>query len=63
MVDSPRIFIAATDGYVHIDHDPTPEDVAANWPKINDETGYYVPMDLTEWAAEYMKHIVPDTPA
>ena len=24
---------------------------------INDETDYYVPVDLPAWAAEYMKHL------
>ena len=42
-----RIFIATTEGYVHADApSPTPEDVAANWAAINDETGYSVPADL-----------------
>lgn len=51
-----RIFIAATEGYVQTDRDPTPEDVAANWATINDEAGYYVPADLPAWATEYLKH-------
>lgn len=52
-----RIFIAATNGYVQAEGEPTPEDVAANWSAINDEAGYYVPMDLPAWAAEHMKHL------
>ena len=51
-----RIFIATTEGYVP-SGDPTPEDVAANWAAINDESGYSVPADLPAWAAEYMKHL------
>jgi NAD(P)-dependent dehydrogenase (short-subunit alcohol dehydrogenase family) len=51
-----RIFIAATEGYAS-EAAPTPEEVAANWSEINDETGYYVPSDLNSWAAEYMKHL------
>ncbi len=55
-----RIFIAATEGYVGADGDvPTPEDVAANWSTIDDETGYYVPADLNSWAAEFLKHQRP----
>ena len=42
-----RIFIASTPGYVHAGPEPTIEDVAENWATINDETGYYVPADLT----------------
>ena len=51
-----RIFIATTEGYVPAGA-PTPEDVAANWATINDESGYSVPADLPVWAAEYMKHL------
>jgi NAD(P)-dependent dehydrogenase (short-subunit alcohol dehydrogenase family) len=52
-----RIFLATTEGFVPTG-DPTPEDVAANWATINDETGYSVPADLPAWAADYMKHQV-----
>ena len=45
-----RIFIASTLGYVHSAAQPTIEDVAAHWAQINDETGYYVPTDLTDWS-------------
>ena len=34
----------------------TIEDVAANWDAINDETGYYVPSDLMNWSATFLKH-------
>ena len=54
-----RIFIAATEGYVQTDGEPTPEDVVEHWSTINDEAGYYVPADLNAWAAEYMKHQTP----
>jgi len=46
-----RIFIASTEGYVHSTPEPTMEDVAQNWATINDETGYYVPDDLTAWSS------------
>lgn len=52
-----RIFIASTEGYVHPGSQPTIEDVAANWTAINDETGYYVPEDLADWSAAFMKHM------
>ena len=37
--------------------EPTIEDVADNWATINDETGYYVPADLTAWSAAFMAHL------
>src|SRR5438105_13052088 len=52
-----RIFIASTEGYVHATPEPTIEDVAQNWATINDETGYYVPADLTAWSAAFMRHL------
>jgi NAD(P)-dependent dehydrogenase (short-subunit alcohol dehydrogenase family) len=52
-----RIFIASTEGYVHAASDPTIEDVAENWATINDEAGYYIPADLTDWSATFMKHL------
>jgi len=36
---------------------PTPEDVAANWVTINDESGYSVPADLMDWSAKFLKHL------
>ena len=33
---------------------PTIDDVAGNWAAINDESGYYVPADLPDWAAHFM---------
>ncbi len=52
-----RIFIAATEGYVHAGSDPTVEDIAEHWAVINDETGYSVPADLTDWSATFMSHL------
>jgi NAD(P)-dependent dehydrogenase (short-subunit alcohol dehydrogenase family) len=52
-----RIFIASTEGYVHPGAAPTIEDVAEHWATINDETGYSVPTDLTDWSAAFMTHL------
>jgi NAD(P)-dependent dehydrogenase (short-subunit alcohol dehydrogenase family) len=52
-----RIFIASTNGYVDADPEPTIEDVADNWTAINDESGYYVPTDLTSWSAAFLSHL------
>lgn len=52
-----RIFIAMTPGYVHTGSAPTIEDVADNWAAINDETGYGIPVDLTDWSATFMSHL------
>jgi NAD(P)-dependent dehydrogenase (short-subunit alcohol dehydrogenase family) len=53
-----RIFIAGNDGYLHTDPEPASiEDVAANWAAINDETGYYVPASLMDWAGRFMSHL------
>ncbi len=54
-----RIFIASTEGYVHPTPEPNIEDVAESWQTINDETGYYVPADLTDWSAAFMAHLLP----
>jgi NAD(P)-dependent dehydrogenase (short-subunit alcohol dehydrogenase family) len=54
-----RIFLASTEGYVQTTPEPTPEDVAEHWSQINDETGYYVPADLTGWSASFMAHLLP----
>jgi NAD(P)-dependent dehydrogenase (short-subunit alcohol dehydrogenase family) len=55
-----RIFIATTQGYVHSVPEPTIDDVAQNWAAINDEAGYYVPADLTDWSAAFMAHLPAD---
>jgi NAD(P)-dependent dehydrogenase (short-subunit alcohol dehydrogenase family) len=52
-----RMYVAATDGYLHPDDGtPTIEDVAANWAAINDEASYYVPKSTLDWSAHYMSH-------
>jgi NAD(P)-dependent dehydrogenase (short-subunit alcohol dehydrogenase family) len=53
-----RIFVAATDGYVHDTPEPTIEDVARHWPAINDETSYHVPADLTSWSTDFLAHLL-----
>jgi len=52
-----RVFLAMTEGYVQTAAVPTPEDVAANWVTINDESGYSVPADLMDWSAKFLKHL------
>jgi NAD(P)-dependent dehydrogenase (short-subunit alcohol dehydrogenase family) len=54
-----RMFIAVTEGYVSTAAAPTIEDVAEHWSTINDETGYYIPADLTAWSAAFMVHLRP----
>jgi NAD(P)-dependent dehydrogenase (short-subunit alcohol dehydrogenase family) len=55
-----RMFIAQTEGYVHAGSGgPTVEDVAEHWKAINEESGYYVPADLTAWSAAFMAHLNP----
>jgi NAD(P)-dependent dehydrogenase (short-subunit alcohol dehydrogenase family) len=54
-----RIFVASTTGYLHAGPDPTVEDVAAQWDTINDEAGYSVPTDLTDWSATFTAHLFP----
>jgi NAD(P)-dependent dehydrogenase (short-subunit alcohol dehydrogenase family) len=52
-----RLFLASTEGYVHADPHPTIEDVARHWTSINDESGYFVPADLTTWSAIFLAHL------
>jgi NAD(P)-dependent dehydrogenase (short-subunit alcohol dehydrogenase family) len=52
-----RVFIASTPGFVHSAPDPTVEDVAENWARINDESGYTVPTDLNDWSATFTAHL------
>lgn len=54
-----RVFVASTEGYL-ADGTPTVESVAAHWAEINDEVGYSVPRDLTEWSAGFTGHLRPD---
>ncbi len=57
-----RIFIASTEGYVHPGGAPTVEDIAEHWVKINDEAGYSVPVDLTDWSTTFMAHLRQESP-
>jgi NAD(P)-dependent dehydrogenase (short-subunit alcohol dehydrogenase family) len=54
-----RVFIASTPGYLHAGGEPTVEDIAAHWATINDEAGYTVPADLTDWSATFTAHLPP----
>ena len=55
-----RIFIAGNEGYLHTGDAPaTIEDVAANWATINDDTTFYVPASLMDWAGRFMGHLYP----
>jgi hypothetical protein len=56
-----RMFIASTPGWARTASTPTVEDVAEHWAEINDETGYFVPADLTSWSAAFMSHLHPGT--
>ena len=40
-----KLFLAVTEG--SLDHD---------WDAVNDESGYYVPVDLLDWSAHHLKH-------
>jgi NAD(P)-dependent dehydrogenase (short-subunit alcohol dehydrogenase family) len=55
-----RLFVGSTQGWV-ADGDPTIEDVAEHWATINDETGYSVPTDLSDWSTRFLSHLRPDT--
>jgi hypothetical protein len=50
-----RLFVGVTPGYLQ--PDATVDDIAANWAAINDETGYYVPSTLMDWAGHYLAHL------
>jgi NAD(P)-dependent dehydrogenase (short-subunit alcohol dehydrogenase family) len=53
-----RLFVGVTDGYLHSGPAaPTIDDVAANLAAIKDESGYYVPANLADWAGHYMSHL------
>jgi Enoyl-(Acyl carrier protein) reductase len=53
-----RMFVGVTQGYLHPGlSGATIDDVAANWAAINNESGYYVPAPLMDWAAQYMSHL------
>ena len=56
-----RLFVGSTVGYLHDDPaQVTVDDVASHWAEINDETGYYVPANLMDWAGHFMAHLSPD---
>jgi NAD(P)-dependent dehydrogenase (short-subunit alcohol dehydrogenase family) len=57
-----RLFLGSTPGWVAGGSDarPTPEDVAAHWSAIADESGYAVPRDLIDWSAQFLSHLPPD---
>jgi NAD(P)-dependent dehydrogenase (short-subunit alcohol dehydrogenase family) len=50
-----RLVIAENDGWVHVDGEPTVDDIAAHWDEINDlgdaAGALHVPTDLTDWSA------------
>ena len=53
-----RIFVAGNDGYLHDgDELATIEDIASQWKSINDESGYYVPASLMDWAGHFISHL------
>jgi hypothetical protein len=52
-----RIFIATTAGYLHAGGAPSIEDVADHWEAINDEAGYEIPADLTDWSTSFTAHL------
>ena len=52
-----RLFIASTEGYVHVGGSPSIEDVADHWADINDESGYFVPPDLMAWSRRFLDHL------
>ncbi len=52
-----KVFIAETEGYVHLDGPPTIEDVAGHWAEITDEHDYWVPPDLMGWAEHFNAHL------
>jgi NAD(P)-dependent dehydrogenase (short-subunit alcohol dehydrogenase family) len=55
-----RVFVAATEGYRQAEPAAaTVDDIAANWDTINDESGYYVPASLMDWAGRYLSHRTP----
>lgn len=55
-----RIFVGATPGYRNEDLASVDiDDVAAHWKEINDESGYYVPVNLMDWAGHFLGHTFP----
>jgi NAD(P)-dependent dehydrogenase (short-subunit alcohol dehydrogenase family) len=58
-----RVFLASTPGYVAAGSPATVEDVAEHWSTINDEAGYHVPRDLTDWSATFTAHLTEPSSA
>lgn len=55
-----RMFIGATDGYLHDGpEDPTVDDVAHHLAQIDDLSDYYTPASATEWGKRYLGHLFP----
>ncbi len=53
-----RWFLGFTPGWLDPGEGlPTIEGVAAHWPEILDEEGYYVPANTSEWGARFMSHL------
>ena len=45
-----RVFLGSTEGAVT-------DDVVGDWDAINDATSYYIPADLMDWSARFLKHL------
>ncbi|MFC1437202.1 SDR family NAD(P)-dependent oxidoreductase [Streptacidiphilus sp. N1-10] len=53
-----RWLLAVTPGYRSPGAEvPTVEEIAEHWDEINDESGYYVPANLHDWASTFMAHL------
>ncbi len=52
-----RVVLAMTQGYVHTDGAPTPEDVAGAWGSIHDDRIALIPADLDAWSAWFTAHL------
>jgi NAD(P)-dependent dehydrogenase (short-subunit alcohol dehydrogenase family) len=58
-----RLFVGVTPGYLHPGlTGATVDDVAAHFAAISDETGYYVPGNLMDWAGHYLSHLSRPAP-
>ena len=52
-----RLFVGVTEGYLRRDAGKTTiDDVAENWAAINDESSYYIPSSLMDWAGRFLAH-------
>ncbi|MHB1538609.1 MAG: SDR family NAD(P)-dependent oxidoreductase [Solirubrobacteraceae bacterium] len=52
-----RIFLAETEGIA--DARLTPETLSERWREVQDETGYYVPPDITLYTTHFMERVPP----